>query len=95
MRIAFGAQSRLCCVDPRFKCIVIVEQHDAYNSLPPPLLNRFEKHVLRRCDVVDQADPETAKVLRQLAEFAARFASAGETDKISEVRGSRLLGFLS
>jgi len=46
-RLAFGANSELCEVDPGFRLIVIVDAQDVHR-LDPPLLNRFEKQILDR-----------------------------------------------
>ncbi len=43
--MAVGAQSRLCEVDDKFRCVVVVDCERAYTKLDAPLLNRFEKQV--------------------------------------------------
>merc|ERR1712173_360546 len=44
-RVALGAESRTCFIDPLFKCIVLVSKYDAHKSgrVPIAFLNRFEK----------------------------------------------------
>jgi len=54
LRLAIGNRSQLCEVAQGFKLIVIVEQHDAYEKLDLPLLNRFEKQVFGIHDVLTQ-----------------------------------------
>ena len=48
-RLAVGAQSRLCEVNPKFRCVVVVDCDTAYQKLDAPLLNRFEKQVIVLC----------------------------------------------
>eukprot|EP01084_Bolivina_argentea_P309818 535943_1 len=47
-RVALGAESRTCFIDPLFKCIVLVSKHDAHKSgrVPIAFLNRFEKQFI-------------------------------------------------
>ena len=45
LRLAIGARSQLCPVEPGFRVVVIAEQQHAYQNLDLPLLNRFEKQV--------------------------------------------------
>eukprot|EP01094_Clydonella_sp_ATCC50884_P029605 TRINITY_DN9326_c0_g1_i1.p1 TRINITY_DN9326_c0_g1~~TRINITY_DN9326_c0_g1_i1.p1 ORF type:complete len:2486 (-),score=415.42 TRINITY_DN9326_c0_g1_i1:106-7416(-) len=52
VRIALGTHSRLVPVHRAFRVIVVVEAIHAYTSLAPPLLNRFEKQVLMRPDLL-------------------------------------------
>ena len=73
VRLAFGTHSRLCPIDPAFRVIVIVEATDAYTRLAPPLLNRFEKQVFDRADMVNAAEEEfIARVQAFARVFAAR-----------------------
>jgi len=55
VRIAHGASSKECPVHHLFRIIVIVEKWDAWNTLAPPLLNRFEKQVFVRSMMVEGA----------------------------------------
>lgn len=52
VRIAFGTYTKLCPIRRTFRVIVIVEKREAYTRLAPPLLNRFEKQVFERKDVL-------------------------------------------
>eukprot|EP00929_Paragymnodinium_shiwhaense_P043162 TRINITY_DN22233_c0_g2_i1.p1 TRINITY_DN22233_c0_g2~~TRINITY_DN22233_c0_g2_i1.p1 ORF type:complete len:3205 (-),score=983.73 TRINITY_DN22233_c0_g2_i1:80-9475(-) len=56
VRIAHGSMSKQCPIHKLFRIIVVVEEHDAYYKLPAPLLNRFEKQVFRRQDLMTAAD---------------------------------------
>jgi hypothetical protein len=51
-RIAVGYQRETCIVNDNFKIIVIVDPEEAYYHLPPPFLNRFEKHTLEWSDII-------------------------------------------
>eukprot|EP01052_Picozoa_sp_SAG31_P002292 SAG31_NODE_80_length_27188_cov_42.623869_7_plen_2406_part_00 len=82
VRLAFGTHSRLCPIDPSFRVIVVVEKHDAYTQLAPPLLNRFEKQVLERPDMMDSAHHMLAG---RLQAFVNSFASS-ESGKSSVSR---------
>eukprot|EP00339_Tiarina_fusa_P025989 CAMPEP_0117019990 /NCGR_PEP_ID=MMETSP0472-20121206/15254_1 /TAXON_ID=693140 ORGANISM="Tiarina fusus, Strain LIS" /NCGR_SAMPLE_ID=MMETSP0472 /ASSEMBLY_ACC=CAM_ASM_000603 /LENGTH=585 /DNA_ID=CAMNT_0004725079 /DNA_START=210 /DNA_END=1964 /DNA_ORIENTATION=+ len=48
-----GTNSRLCPVHDEFRVIVIVDAEQAYHQLAPPLLNRFEKQLLMKQDLLD------------------------------------------
>ena len=78
VRLAYGSHSRLCPIHRDFRVIVVVDIVDAYNRLAPPLLNRFEKQVLERKDVLTDAH-------RQLATRVASFASLLATGKDREI----------
>ena len=57
-RVALGAFCNpMCHVHDRFRCIVLIDQHNVKRS-DPPFLNKFEKQVLRFSDVLthDQQD---------------------------------------
>ena len=54
VRLALGKHSRLCPVHDDFRVIVVVDCEDAFNRLAPPLLNRFEKQVLARRDLLNE-----------------------------------------
>ena len=63
-RVALGPYSNpMCQVHDRFRCIVLIDQHQVDYS-DPPFLNRFEKQVLRFSDVLtkDQQSVVTAKL---------------------------------
>lgn len=68
LRLAVGNRSQWCSVGDGFKIIVVVETKDAYGKLDLPLLNRFEKQMLRPEDALDD---EVSKILWQnLKDFA-------------------------
>ena len=52
VRIAFGTYTKLCPIHRGFRVVVIVEKREAYTRLAPPLLNRFEKQVFERKNVL-------------------------------------------
>ena len=96
VRLAFGTHSRLCPIDPKFRVVVVVEKEDAYTRLAPPLLNRFEKQVLERTDVMSAPHRRLAARLKVFAETfgaptaAARLrqdAGAGEDEDDDEAFG--------
>jgi len=64
LRLAVGNRSQWCAVGPGFKIVVIVETKDAYEKLDLPLLNRFEKQMLRAEDALET--PEAKEMLRVL-----------------------------
>jgi MoxR-like ATPase len=72
VRLAFGTHSRLCPIDPKFRVVVVVEKTDAYTKLAAPLLNRFEKQVMERRDVML---PVHTRLARQLKAFVEVFAT--------------------
>lgn len=80
VRLAFGTHSRLCPIDPSFRVIVIVEKTDAYTKLAPPLLNRFEKQVLERPDMMNAAHTALAARLKS---FVNAFAGSGSAASVS------------
>jgi hypothetical protein len=79
VRLAFGTHSRLCPIDPAFRVIVVVETTDAYTRLAPPLLNRFEKQVLERSDMVSAVEQQ---FIDRIQLFARVFAARGASDAI-------------
>ncbi|CAK0799979.1 unnamed protein product [Prorocentrum cordatum] len=56
VRIAHGSKAKQCPIHRLFRVIVVTEMYDAYYRLPPPLLNRFEKQVFLRKDLMTKAD---------------------------------------
>jgi len=66
VRIAHGSMSKQCPIHKLFRIIVVVEEHDAYFNLAPPLLNRFEKQVFHRRDLMTKADQA---LLARVAQF--------------------------
>ena len=63
-RVALGAHSNpMCQVHDRFRCIVLIDQHQVDYS-DPPFLNRFEKQVLRFSDVLTKDQQRVITELR-------------------------------
>jgi len=56
VRIAHGSKAKQCPINRLFRVIVITEINDAYFRLAPPLLNRFEKQIFLRKDLMERAD---------------------------------------
>ncbi|CAD7944987.1 unnamed protein product [Amoebophrya sp. A25] len=52
VRIAHGSSSKQCPIHHKFRVIVIVEKADAWTKLAPPLLNRFEKQIFVRSQLL-------------------------------------------
>jgi hypothetical protein len=77
VRLAFGSHSKLCPIHPAFRVVVVVEKFDAYNKLAPPLLNRFEKQLLVRENLLTDAHH---KVVERLAQFAAAVFGGGNAN---------------
>jgi len=71
-RLAIGAQSRFCEVHDKFRCIVVVDSEQAYTKLDAPLLNRFEKQVLSRRELLK---PETKELERVILKWCLEFVS--------------------
>jgi hypothetical protein len=76
VRLAFGTYTRLCPIHKNFRIVVIVEKEEAYTRLAPPLLNRFEKQVFERSNVLLH---EQKRILSLLQRFSKSFASVWET----------------
>merc|ERR1711953_659939 len=56
-RIAMGAESVICQVHPHFKCIVVANKNDAYTgNIPVAFLNRFEKQVIDRRQLMSKTE---------------------------------------
>jgi len=91
VRLAFGTHTRQCRIHPSFRIVVIVEKNDAYTRLAPPLLNRFEKQVMERKNLLTEA--QNLLVLR-LQSFCRLFVSGSKgkssDDKKAEVTSLRL-----
>lgn len=62
-RIAVGYERETCPIHPNFKIIVIVSPEESY-SLPPPFLNRFEKHTLDWKDTLSSSAQELTQQLQ-------------------------------
>ncbi|XP_028395861.1 uncharacterized protein LOC114519890 [Dendronephthya gigantea] len=70
-RVALGANSNpICQVNDGFRCIVLVDQPKVKFS-DPPLLNRFEKQVLRFSDVLTEDEQNViTELLRWVEEIS-------------------------
>jgi hypothetical protein len=75
LRLAVGNRSQWCSVGEGFKIIVVVETKDAYEKLDLPLLNRFEKQMLRASDALE--DDSKAKQRLALLEAYVEETEAG------------------
>ena len=51
--IALGAQMKMCFVDPKFQCIVVLKQKQV-SETPGPYLNRFEKYCFTHKSLLDE-----------------------------------------
>ena len=71
VRIAHGASSKQCPIHHKFRVIVIVEKSDAWTRLAPPLLNRFEKQIFVRLQLLYKK--EDLMLLRRLEEWLEKF----------------------
>ena len=52
-RVALGAESVMCKVHPKFKCVVVVSSEEGHKpeadgGIPTAFLNRFEKQLISR-----------------------------------------------
>ena len=84
LRLAIGANSQLCPVDPNFKLIVIVEEKEAYEILDVPLLSRFEKQTLTSLDVVaDYASFEDTTV--KISSWVESLVRTGKNITIADI----------
>lgn len=92
VRIAFGSHSRLCPIHAAFRIICIVDKHDAYTKLAPPLLNRFEKQVLERTHLLG---PAHERLLTRLRGFVQAMIGCAHTQNfcVNEPEISRRLDF--
>ncbi|CAG8527830.1 33218_t:CDS:10, partial [Gigaspora margarita] len=63
-RVALGAYSNpMVCVHENFRCILVLNEKDVYNS-DPPLLNRFEKQRMTISDIIDDDMENLLKTLK-------------------------------
>eukprot|EP00954_Amorphochlora_amoebiformis_P011672 911779-Amorphochlora_amoeboformis.AAC.1 len=87
VRLAFGTSNKLCEIHHSFRVIVVVEKIDAYNRLAPPLLNRFEKQVIERTNLLTDIQRQ---VVASLKSFCTQFATgkAYGKAKMSDLRAS-------
>ena len=60
--IAIGAHSKPCRVNPKFQCVVVVNDEEIKNT-PAPFLNRFEKYQLSHKSILDSTLEELPRCL--------------------------------
>jgi len=90
VRIAHGSKAKQCPVHRLFRVIVVTEISDAYFRLAPPLLNRFEKQIFLRKDLMTRADEALLNKLSKFFENLNELMNAGvktdeEVDAIEEL----------
>jgi hypothetical protein len=88
VRLAFGTHTRQCEIHKGFRVIVIVEKVDAYEPnrrLAPPLLNRFEKQVLERYDLLDSNQLTLLQRVNEFVEKYMRFNTAERQTKNADM----------
>eukprot|EP00931_Biecheleriopsis_adriatica_P017997 TRINITY_DN1271_c1_g1_i1.p1 TRINITY_DN1271_c1_g1~~TRINITY_DN1271_c1_g1_i1.p1 ORF type:complete len:4782 (+),score=1057.93 TRINITY_DN1271_c1_g1_i1:65-14410(+) len=66
VRIAHGSKAKMCPIHRKFRVIVVTEISDAYFRLAPPLLNRFEKQIFTRKDLMS---PKISGLLSRVNDF--------------------------
>eukprot|EP00397_Hematodinium_sp_SG-2012_P000011 GEMP01000011.1.p1 GENE.GEMP01000011.1~~GEMP01000011.1.p1 ORF type:complete len:5020 (+),score=1237.73 GEMP01000011.1:156-15215(+) len=69
VRIAHGSSSKECPVHYLFRVIVITEKWEAWTTLAPPLLNRFEKQIFVRGVILDT--PLQKEILETVKQYFA------------------------
>ena len=67
-----GAESVICQVHPHFKCIVVGDKEEAYcGNIPVAFLNRFEKQVIDRRQLMSKTEKiGEQKLIDSLRRFA-------------------------
>eukprot|EP01124_Arcella_intermedia_P034928 TRINITY_DN8767_c0_g1_i1.p1 TRINITY_DN8767_c0_g1~~TRINITY_DN8767_c0_g1_i1.p1 ORF type:complete len:3649 (-),score=794.98 TRINITY_DN8767_c0_g1_i1:25-9951(-) len=73
VRLAIGTTSKLCPIHNDFRVIVIVDINEAYSRLAPPLLNRFEKQVFLRQNLLQESHQLKCS---QLSKFILNFVES-------------------
>jgi hypothetical protein len=79
VRLAFGTHSRLCPIAENFRVVVVVEKVEAYTTMAPPLLNRFEKQVFERKNILSPTHLRLKEHLESFAYAIARSSTATRT----------------
>ena len=93
VRIALGNNNRLCTVHESFRVIVVVDREQAYNVLPPPLLNRFEKQVLLRKDILSQGQQDIVSELRSRMSRMCRLSPGESSVKVKRIFAENFPGY--
>ncbi|MDC0366871.1 ATP-binding protein [bacterium] len=80
-RLAFGNTYALCPLHPNFRVVVIVTQDAAYTELAAPLLNRFEKQVVSRHQLLasDSQHDRIVGIVTRLWTFVEALVDGPET----------------
>lgn len=81
VRIAHGSKAKQCPIHKLFRVIVVTELSDAYFRLAPPLLNRFEKQIFLRKDLMTKADEALLARVNKFWHTLCELMSAGKTVK--------------
>ncbi|EFC45119.1 hypothetical protein NAEGRDRAFT_79490 [Naegleria gruberi] len=81
-RLAFGNSSVTCPVHDNFRIIIIAEASDAYTKLAIPFLNRMEKHVILRDDMMNE---DNTNLHSQLSAFVEKLMAQLNEKEISKV----------
>ena len=88
-RVALGANSNpMCYVNDDFRCIVLVDC-DKVKYSDPPFLNRFEKQLLRFCDVLSERQTE---IVTELQSWVRQMSSIQNFDQLFQ-ESDMFIGF--
>ena len=52
--VAIGAYLKPCPVNPKFQCVVLLQETEVHN-MPAPFLNRFEKYRITYTNILESA----------------------------------------
>ena len=74
--IALGAQMKMCFVDPKFQCIVVLKQNHVEQT-PGPYLNRFEKYCFTHKSILDDMMQSIPKQIVSLVNEVKENVSIG------------------
>jgi len=84
VRIAHGSKAKQCPIHKQFRVIVITEISDAYFRLAAPLLNRFEKQIFLRKDIMQEPDTRLLKQMQMFWERIQEMTNAKEEELVPE-----------
>ena len=95
VRIAHGSKAKQCPIHKLFRVIVVTELSDAYFRLAPPLLNRFEKQIFLRKDLMTKADEALLARVNKFWHTLNELMNAGKTvqdeDALEEAQRPRTM----
>ena len=74
--ISVGSYTKLCKVDPRFQCIVVITK-SSLSEVPRPFLNRFEKYPLSYSAVYNSKCKTSSLGLFKVVNLACEKVSIG------------------